>query len=109
MAKRKILEVDYHRNGIGGIGFHIVRFEDKDSADGEFVGVVFPESGACAVLNVPQLAKGNIAFARGNSWRGDYFEGDLRDAIKKHKRQMYKSLGMSDKEIRDAEREEAET
>lgn len=80
----KVLEVDYHRNGISGIGFNVVRFTDSASAPGEFVAVLFPEAGACAVLNVPMLAQGNIAFGEGNSWRGDHFEGALREVIKQY-------------------------
>jgi hypothetical protein len=34
-----------------------------------------------AVLDIAMLAAGNITFARGNSWRGDHFEGELRAAI----------------------------
>lgn len=78
-STKKIHEVAYHRNGISGIGFHVIRFR---SAEGnEMVGVVFPETGAVAVLDIPMLAAGNIAFARGNSWRGDHFEDELRNAI----------------------------
>lgn len=78
-AIKKIHEIAYHRNGISGTGFHVIRFR---SAEGnEMVGIVFPEEGAVAVLDIAMLADGNIAFARGNSWRGDNFADDLRNAI----------------------------
>jgi hypothetical protein len=79
------IRVDYHRNGIGGIGFHVALFDNKTSEGTErrMVGVVFPEAGACAVFDVDELSKGNIQFAHGNSWRGDHFEPQLREAIEK--------------------------
>lgn len=79
-AIRKVIEVAQHRNGVSGEPFSVVRFTSTE-AEGEFIGVVFGERGTCAVLNVPMLAQGNIAFANGNSWREDYFETELREAI----------------------------
>lgn len=86
MPAQKILpqEVTYHRNGIGGIGFHVVRFQwyDPDIRDSRnMIATVFPDEGACAVLDVEQTAQGNVAFAMGNSWRGDNFEPAIRQAI----------------------------
>lgn len=78
----KINKIEFHRNGISGIGFHVVLFDADDDKD--MMAVVFPEDGAVAVLNVPETAKGNIEFAKGNSWRGDYFERDLRKAIEEY-------------------------
>lgn len=79
-TNRRILRsVDYHRNGICGEGFHVVRFSDPEG--GEMVATVFAESGYVAVLNITELANGNTAFAQGNSWRGDHYEDWLREAI----------------------------
>ena len=80
----KIKEVTYHRNGICGNGFDVVLFDHKDekNVNHRMVGIVFEESGNVAVLDVDQTAQGNIAFAGGNSWRGDWFEDELRKAIK---------------------------
>lgn len=33
------------------------------------------------VLDLEETAKGNLAFGRGNSWRGDEFEPAVRSAI----------------------------
>jgi len=46
-----------------------------------FVATVFPEPGAVSVLDIDETKSGNIEFANGNSWRGDYFETKLRHAI----------------------------
>ena len=77
-VKVKILEVAYHRNGVGGEGFYVVRFEERTA--GEMVGIIFAGEGQCAVLSVPKLTEGVIAFLK-NSWRGDVFEPHLRRAI----------------------------
>lgn len=78
----KIEAIDHHRNGVSGESFYVVLFSFKeDGQHHNMVGILFHESGQCAVLDRDETAKGNIAFARGNSWRGDHFEGDLRAAI----------------------------
>lgn len=71
-----------HRNGISGEPFHVVIF---DSEDGRMVATVFDAAGHVAVLNVAQTAAENIAFAQGNSWRGDRYEGWLRRTIQDDK------------------------
>ena len=67
----KICDASYHRNGIGGVGFTAILFDDDENG----------RRGVCAVYKVDELVKGNIAFANGNSWRGDQFEAALRPAL----------------------------
>lgn len=74
-----IEEVDYHRNGVGGIGFHIVKFTQP--SEGPMLGIVFPEDGAVAVFNRDKLKEDEIRFFY-NSWRGDVYEPYLREAIR---------------------------
>lgn len=74
----KIHEIAYHRNGIGGAGFHVVRFADDGH---ELIASVFEEGGHVAVLELTLLPV--IAFGE-NSWRGDRYEAGLRAAIKAH-------------------------
>ena len=78
----KVTSVAYHRNGVGGNGFHVVLFTEGRGADKDTkVATVFPERGSIAVLSVPLLAEGNITFGV-NSWRGDTYESDIRAAIR---------------------------
>jgi len=77
--KIKILEKEYHRNGVSGVGFNVVKFKDPD--EGEMVGIVFPTKGCVAVFNLEKLAQGDIEFGS-NSWRGDIYETQLRAAIR---------------------------
>ena len=81
----KVVDVSHHRNGVGGMGFYAVLFDDAEN--GRMVASLFDEPGYCAVYSVEELAKGNIAFARGNSWRGDVYEDALRPLIKAHLKQ----------------------
>ena len=68
-----------HRNGIDGAPFHVAMFIDKDN--GPMVAIVFEKDWHCAVLQRDRLAAGDIAFGS-NSWRGDWYEAQLREAIK---------------------------
>lgn len=84
MNKLNIQEVAYHRNGVMGEGFYAVRFgwtpEDATS-DEAFLGILFDQPGQCAIIGLDRVPTMGVAFARGNSWRGDHFESELRAAI----------------------------
>jgi len=84
MMDIEVLEVARHRNGVCGLGFHVVLFrwtpEDLDEPE-QFLATVFDEPGACAVIGLDRIADMGVLFAGGNSWRGDRFEGVLRRAI----------------------------
>ena len=77
--KLKIIDIAHHRNGVTGTGFDVVLFKVLRER-GTKVGILFDDSGHCAVLDVTMLAAGDIAFGS-NSWRGDDYEPDLRNAI----------------------------
>jgi len=111
-----VKQVSYHRNGVGGNGFHAVLFETeytvcaacKGHGSGEWVSgivrlarcpyckgttfetrtclmiaTVFDEVGSVAVLQVDKLSDPGVGVAFGeNSWRGDRYEAELREAIK---------------------------
>ena len=93
-----IQEIAYHRNGVSGEPFYVVSFSDPDAvgempgADGEMVAVVFDidadePSWRTAVLDRELLGAGVIAFAE-NSWRGDHYDRDLRQAIRANERRL---------------------
>lgn len=80
----KIEEIASHRNGVSGNGFYIVTFhEARKHHAPRMVAVVFLEQGNCAVFDRELLGQGVIAFGR-NSWRGDNYERELREAIAKY-------------------------
>lgn len=64
--------INYHRNGINGAGFHVVRFADGERAN--MLACVFAEVGHVAVLDLDNLT---------DCWRGDHYEADLRKAVEK--------------------------
>jgi hypothetical protein len=72
----KIETVHYHRNGTGGEPFHVVMFTDDNR---NMVGIVFDEPGRVAVIDRDLIA--TTAEFGVNSWRGDHYENELRDAI----------------------------
>jgi len=87
--------IDSHRNGVSGATFHVVRFSDK-SCRGENPGttgenmlaIVFDMPGHVAVLDADKVGQGEVRFFH-NSWRGDYFERELREAIERHCHEDY--------------------
>ncbi len=82
----RILNFDYHRNGICGAPFHAVVFRDTGPEGSIKLGIVFDSPHHCAVLDVSKLRDFDVEFGS-NSWRGDVFEPGLRRAIGKHNRE----------------------
>ena len=74
----KIHAIEYHRNGVAGNGFHAILFTCPEH--GNFLATVFPEKGQCAVINTDLLITNGVKLGI-NSWRGDWFETELRKAI----------------------------
>src|SRR3989337_1793165 len=72
----KIHQIESHRNGVAGAPFHIIKFQGEDRE--EMLAIVFEEAHHVAVISLEKLP--NINFTE-NSWRGDYFEAELRMAI----------------------------
>ena len=80
--KLTIFSIAHHRNGIDGAPFHIALFRDHGPEGSRKIGIVFDAPRHCAVLDVTKLAAGDIAFGS-NSWRGDNYETNLRQAIER--------------------------
>jgi hypothetical protein len=80
MRIHRIIDIDFHRNGISGAPFHVIVFDDHGEEASRKVGIVFDSPYHVAVLDVAKLAEGIITFGQ-NSWRGDVFELELRAAI----------------------------
>jgi len=78
--KIKVISVSYHRNGIGGMGFYAVIFNESEM--GQMIASLFDAPGYCAVYNIEKLSKGDVEFGS-NSWRGDVYASVLRPAVEK--------------------------
>ncbi len=83
--KLRIVDASWHRNGVCGVGFYAILFEDLDEdvspIDKLKIASLFDEPGYCAVYSVGRLEERNVAFARGNSWRGDQYAAVLRPLL----------------------------
>ena len=93
----KIQEIAHHRNGVGGEPFYVVRFRNapySKTEEHEFIAILFEQGGYCAVIAISLIDSVGVAFAGGNSWRGDVFEPELRDAIAKWEKQRDLALGL---------------
>lgn len=95
----KVLEVSWHRNGVGGRGFYAVYFladieavsdveaetwnltEGEAIKDAKWLAVLTDTPGECYVICTDLLATRGVRFGA-NSWRGDRYEPELREAIK---------------------------
>lgn len=89
MKITKVHEVAYHRNGIAGAGFHLIRFawEDDGETGENFLATIFDaptdEDGYAipkhmefvnpqvAIIDLDKLPA--ISMGDGNAWRGDRF------------------------------------
>lgn len=73
-----INKVSHHRNGICGVPFTVILFTDNEINSGPMVATISDDDKlACHVLNINELVKGNIEFANGNSFRGDFYVDKL--------------------------------
>lgn len=85
MQISEISDVSYHRNGVSGVGFTVVRFKFEENADTySAVAVLFNDqsgsglcNGECAVLIEGEDGRIDIH----SKWRGDHFEEELREYI----------------------------
>jgi hypothetical protein len=85
----EILAIDSHRNGIGGNRFHVVLFETSDVPDEKMLAIVFPEDGNIAVIGLGMAYEhNNVAFGS-NSYRYEFFEDELRKAVKDYDKGMF--------------------
>ena len=82
-----LLNIDRHRNGIGGAPFNAIVFADTGEGASVKVAIVFDAPGHTAVLDINKLVECDVAFGS-NSWRGDAYEPHLRRAIAKHEREV---------------------
>lgn len=96
---KKIEEIAWHRNGVSGEGFHVIRFiaeveensqeeakiwggpAEEPVKDAHWLAILFDAPGQCAVICLDLIPTRGVKFAGGNSWRGDHYEPELRQAI----------------------------
>jgi hypothetical protein len=108
-----VIDVDYHRNGVSGIGFMTGLFSCNKgdlSERGMFVFTLFPSYTGknedetfdncigdyrCAVLRLEDLNNNTAE----NAWRGDYFYHNVvQEAVKEYQRQFDKHYKFKNEE-----------
>ena len=98
----KVLAIDYHRNGVGGTGFYVVLFTIPNNPYETMLAVSFEREdaelkqyheGEIAILSVEKLADKNIEF-RENSYRYEFFEKEIKKAIKEFITKERERLGI---------------
>jgi hypothetical protein len=97
----RVIKHEYHRNGISGNGFHVVIFDwtEPNDAQKNMCAFLFEETGSIAVTQIDMLKEHNIEFACGNSWRGDHFEGAIREFIKAEEDKYWKDKIKESKDL----------
>ena len=86
--KREVIKLDYHRNGVGGLGFYVGIIKNDDGS--RKVAIRFPDidkkigNVVCAILDIDLLNENIIGMfeGRGNAWRGDHYADIMDKAIK---------------------------
>lgn len=84
---KEVVQVQYHRNGISGVGFTAVLFKSNEAGHPShtpkslFLAIVHDEPGYCSVVRVDDLSDARGVTFGVNSWRGDNFEAELREVI----------------------------
>lgn len=83
-GKMKLEALQYHRNGVAGVGFHVAIATEKDGEGrGRKLIVQFSDDPLCtAVFDLDKLAAGDIGFGS-NSWRGDVYSGWMLEQCEK--------------------------
>lgn len=88
-----VKDIDYHRNGISGQGFHVVVFDykDEEGKTEEMVGITFVKDDKyTAILRRSDVNNGTIRMHRdGAAFRGDHFHDALWKAIEKWEEKKY--------------------
>ena len=73
----QIVDMDHHRNGVGGMPFQVALVDDPTEGDIKLV-IMFESEGHTAVLSLDKLIQNEDISFGSNSWRGDRYEAVLR-------------------------------
>jgi hypothetical protein len=82
----EIRDVAYHRNGISGLPFWVVLFNDTDAGMFNQVATIDEDGKDCRVINAGLVVTaGEIGNRHMNTWRGDYYLQKIKEAMQEHK------------------------
>jgi hypothetical protein len=106
----RLTAICFHRNGVGGHGFHAIAFRDLvdggwrnliatvfDAGEME-EGEVHPPTGMVTVLDADLAARGVVSCPE-NTWRGDHYEPQLRQWVAQHQVELKARLDAIDRAL----------
>ena len=78
----EIRDVAYHRNGVAGLPFYVVLFNDTDEGMFNQVATIDEDGEDCRVINAGLVVIASEIGSRPmNTWRGDRYLSQIRDAM----------------------------
>ena len=80
----EIRDVAYHRNGISGLPFWVVLFNDTDAGMFNQVATIDEDGEDCRVINAGLVVTASeIGTRHMNKWRGDTYLLQIKEAMRK--------------------------
>ena len=78
----EIRDVAYHRNGVAGLPFYVVLFNDTDAGMFNQLATIDEDGKDCRVINAGLVVTASeIGTRHMNTWRGDRYLSQIRDAM----------------------------
>ena len=102
----EIRDVAYHRNGVTGLPFFVVLFNDTDAGMFNQVATIDEDGKDCRVINAGLVVTASeIGNRHMNKWRGDTYLTRIKETLREHEysygRDWYKEI--FEKETSDVE------
>ena len=86
----EIRDVAYHRNGIAGLPFYVVLFNDTDKGMFNQVATIDEDGKDCRVINAGMVVTaGEIGTRHMNKWRGDRYLHKIKEAMREYRHNEY--------------------
>ena len=78
----EIRDVAYHRNGVAGLPFYVVLFNDTDAGMFNQLATIDEDGEDCRVINAGLVVTASeIGTRHMNTWRGDRYLSQIHDAM----------------------------
>jgi len=86
----EIRDVAYHRNGVAGLPFYVVLFNDPDEGMFNQLATIDEDGKDCRVINAGLvMTAGEIGNRHMNKWRGDRYLLLIKEAMQEHRHSDY--------------------
>jgi len=86
----EIRDIAYHRNGVAGLPFYVVLFNDPDKGMFNQVATIDEDGKDCRVINAGLvMTASEIGTRHMNKWRGDEYLLLIKEAMQEHRHSDY--------------------